>query len=85
MAILDQSGLSFSLKLFKFLHPCLVVNFNFLLGLTFLQNCFVFLQKVVLRADKHQVLFVELNILLTLYAIFQMAEIYMLAFGVFEG
>lgn len=84
MAILSQFGFSLSLEHFELLDPCLVVHFHFVLRLTFLENSLVFLQKVILRADKHEVLFVKLNKFLTLYAVFEVTEIYMLVLRLFK-
>jgi len=85
MAILGQFGLSLSLELFEFLNPCLMVDFHFLFRLTFLQNCLIFLQKVILWANKHEVFFVELNKFLALHAVFEVAEINMLVLWLFKG
>ena len=85
MAVFGQFGLSLSLELFEFLDPCLVVNLHFLFRLTFFQNCLIFLQKVILWANKHKVFFVELNKFLALYAVFEMAEINMFALWLFKG
>ena len=85
MALFVKFRLPLSLELFEFLYPCLMVHLDDLIWLSFLQNSLVFLHKIVLWADKHEVLLVELNLLLALDAILFVAEVDVVAFGLFKG